>query len=130
MSGRLVVPESYRRTPSRRSVTAVVATLALLASSGCDSPTETGESVLGKIELTAMSEGEGSLPDSFVVLLNGATAGTMGSNDTYTIPFLPPNQYVVALQEESENCWFGLNARTITVEAKETTPITFLVRCK
>lgn len=35
-----------------------------------------------------MSEGEGPLPDSFVVLLNGSTAGTMGPNDTYTIPFL------------------------------------------
>ena len=130
MSGRPVVPESNRRTPSKGSVTAVVATLALLAPTGCDSPTETGESVLGKIEVTARSEGEGPLPDSFVVLLNGATAGTMGPNDTYTIPFLPPNQYVVGLQEESENCWFGLNPRTVTVEAKETLPTTFLVRCR
>lgn len=77
-----------------------------------------------------MSEGEGSLPDSFVVLLNGSTAGTMGPNATYTIPYLPPDKYVVGLQEESENCWFGLNPRTVTVEAKETYPITFLVRCR
>ena len=130
MSGQPVVPESYQRKPSRGSVTAVVATLALLAPTGCDSPTEAGESVLGGIELTTQSEGEGSIPDSFVVLLNGAIAGTMGSSATYTIPYLPPNEYVVGLQEESENCWFGLNARTVTVEPKETSPITFLVRCR
>jgi hypothetical protein len=97
---------------------------------GCDSSSKTVAPNLGTIEVTTLTEGPGLLPDSFTVLLDMAPSGSVAANGIYTIPFLPRGDYRVALREDSENCFYGVNARTVTVEPDETTPTTFLVRCQ
>lgn len=111
-------------------VTCCLAAGAFGALVGCDSPTEADPPNLGAIEVTTLTEGPGILPDSFLVLLNHGLSGTMAVNGTYTIPFLPRGAYQIALLEEAENCFYGANARNLTVEPNKTTPTTFLVRCR
>ncbi|MGW8266823.1 MAG: hypothetical protein ACWGSQ_10665 [Longimicrobiales bacterium] len=110
-------------------LTAVLAAGALCTLFGCESSSRAIVPNLGTIEVTTLTEGPGLLPDSFTVLLDMERSGTVAANGIYTIPFLPAGDYVVALLEDSENCFYGANARTVTVEAEETSPTTFLVRC-
>jgi len=118
----------------RRTATALVTgfmiTGALWSLGGCDSSSKAVAPNLGAIEVTTIAEGPGAFPDSFMVLLDLAPSGSVAANGTYTIPFLPPGDYRVALREDLENCFYGVNARTVTVEPDETTPTTFLVRCQ
>jgi hypothetical protein len=83
----------------------------------------------GVIQVNTLTEGSGPFPDSFNVLLNGNRSGSVPPNDVYFIPFLPRGDYQVGLQEESEDCWFGDNHRTVRVELNDTSYSTFLVRC-
>ena len=121
-------PSNLRRAAGV-TATGFFAAASLCAVFGCDSSSKAVAPNLGTIEVTTLTEGAGVLPDSFTVLLDMARSGSVAANGTYTIPFLPPGDYQVALLEESENCFYGVNARTVTVEPDETTPTTFLVRC-
>lgn len=112
-----------------RFLTCLLAAGALWALSGCESSSRAIVPSLGTIEVTTLTEGSGVLPDSFTVLLDMERSGTVAANGVYTIPFLPAGDYLVALLEDSENCFYGANARTVTVEVEETSPTTFLVRC-
>lgn len=97
---------------------------------GCNDSSPSPNSTLGGIEVTTVTDGEGTFPDSLRVFLDGGYAGSMGPNDVFLIPFLPPGSYGVALADEWEGCWMGHNLRFVTVEANETSPTTFLVRCR
>jgi len=96
----------------------------------CDDSVARPESQLGGIEITTTTVSPTELPDSFTVLLNGSEAGRMGRDDIYVVPYLPAGKYLVELEDNWEGCWFGSNRRTITVEARDTVPITYLIRCE
>jgi hypothetical protein len=101
----------------------------LLLLAACDEDVVKAKPSTGVIEVTALSEGPGPFPDSFNVLLDGRRSGSVPPNGTYPILFLTRGNYEVALLEEGDNCWYGVNARTVTVEPNDTTFTTFLVRC-
>ncbi len=103
--------------------------LALLALVGCedDAVVEVKGST-GVIEVTALAVGP--YPDSFNVLLNNGRLGSVVPNGVFSIPVLTRGNYQVALLEEADNCWYGVNARIVTVVPNDTSFTTFLVRCK
>jgi hypothetical protein len=121
-------PKSGRTIPAL--VTCLAVTAASWALGGCESSSKAIAPNLGTIEVTALVEGPGVRPDTLLVLLDMAPSGPVAANGVFTIPFLPHGDYVVALLEESENCFYGVNARTVTVEPEEVSPTTFLVRCQ
>lgn len=133
-------PHSRSREPAstrplfsllRRSTLGILGSLgALGALEACDEPSPAVESTLGGIEVTTVTDGDRTFPDSLRVFLDAGYAGSMGPNDTFTIPYLPPGSYGVALADEWEGCWMGKNLRFVTVEARSTTPTTFLIRCR
>jgi hypothetical protein len=129
MSRRIGSRASAAKTVPHPSAIAFFAALALLSVSACSSPTEEVESVLGGIEVTVLAEGETTLPESLVVLLNGDLSGPVDSTGVFTIPYLPPGPYLVSLRDEQENCSFRNNDRPVTVERRKVTTTTFLVRC-
>jgi hypothetical protein len=127
---RLLFDSTHRRQPRSVLVPLLLSVaFALPSLTACDGGDDPVEPSFGVIEVTTLTEGPGPAPSSYTVLFNGAVSGTTGPDDVYTIPHLPPGQYVVALDEEPDRCFFGANARQITVEANETSPTTFLVRC-
>lgn len=119
---------------SRRRVVGILCVSALVlplpALEGCSDASPSPNSTLGGIEVTTVTDGDGTFPDSLRVFLDGGYAGSMGPNDEFLIPFLPPGSYGVALADEWEGCWMGKNLRFVTVEANKTSPTTFLVRCR
>jgi hypothetical protein len=104
--------------------------LALLALVGCDEAVVEVKSTTGVIEVTALTAGSGPYPDSFNVILNGGRLGSVVPNGVFSIPILTRGDYQVALLEEADNCWYGVNARIVTVVPNDTSFTTFLVRCK
>ena len=105
--------------------------LAFLALVGCDDdPVVEVTATTGVIEVTALTDGLGPYPDSFNVYLNGGRSGSVLPNGVFSIPVLTRGNYQVALLEEADNCWYGTNARMVTVVPNDTSFTTFLVRCK
>jgi hypothetical protein len=123
-------PGSCSRLPAAGILFILGLVLPLPALEGCSDSSPSADSTLGGIEVTTVTDGDGAFPDSLRVLLDGGYAGSMGPNDEFMIPFLPPGSYGVALADEWEGCWMGKNLRFVTVEAKLTTPTTFLIRCR
>ncbi len=104
--------------------------LPAMAFVGChDDPVEVKPS-LGVIEVTAMAEGPGPIPDSFDIFLNGGRSGSVQPDGVFTISSLPRGNYQVSLLEEEENCFYGVSSRTVTVVPNDTSFTTFLVRCR
>jgi len=108
----------------------VCLSLGLLALLGCqDDPVEV-KATTWTIEVTALAEGPGPYPDSFTVVLDGRRSGSVVSNGVFPISVLTRGNYQVALLEEGDNCWYGVNARIVTVVPNDTSFTTFLVRCR
>jgi hypothetical protein len=104
--------------------------LPILAPAGCgDDPVEVKPS-LGVIEVTALAEGPGPIPDSFAVFINGGRSGSVLPNGILAIPSLPRGAYQVSLLGDEENCWYGESTRRVTVVPNDTSFTTFLVRCR
>lgn len=104
--------------------------LPLLALMSCDETTVELKPSLGVIEVTALAEGPGTIPDSFEVFVNGGRSGSVLPDGVFTIPSLPRGSYQVTLLGEEENCWYGVNTRRVTVVPNDTSFTTFLVRCR
>ena len=117
--------------PGSCTLLAHFALLALLALFACgDDTVVVVKASTGVIEVTALTEGSGPYPDSFNVFLNGGRSGSVAPNGVFSIPVLTRGNYQVSLLEEADNCWYGTNARIVTVVPNDTSFTTFLVRCK
>jgi hypothetical protein len=115
---------------SRFAASAAAATLVLLALAACDETVVEVKPSSGVIEVTALTDGTGPVPDSFRISINGGESGSIAANGQVTFTSLPRGRYHVALVEEAENCWYGVNGRIVTVELEKTSYTTFLVRCR
>jgi hypothetical protein len=130
MSGRLVPSARAGRISFSSSSAFLFSAVTLLTLVACSSPVEGVPSTLGGIEVTVMSVGEGALPDSLVVLLNGSISGVVEANDVYTIPYLPADGYLISLRDEWEGCWVRNNNRPVQVERHKVAGTTFIVQCR
>jgi hypothetical protein len=115
---------------SATTVLGALTLLPLLAAAGCGQDPVDLTPTLGVIELTVLAEGPGPVPDSFDVVFNGTRSGSVAQDGIFTISSLPRGSYQVALLEEEEDCWYGVNARMVTVVPNDTSFTTFLVRCR
>jgi Tol biopolymer transport system component len=87
----------------------------------------------GSIQLTTVTTGDDLDPDGYTCVLDGgAHSQTIGTNDTETMSDLATGNHTVELAETSiaENCTVdGDNPRAATVQADQTTEVTFNVSC-
>lgn len=123
-------PLGSRSRVRAAAVAAGILLFSFLVLWGCGSDEATNPPSFGVIHVTALTEGQEAAPDSFTVLLNWDRSGRIEANGTFVIPFLPRGDYQVALLEEQATCFYGTNARMVTVVPNDTTFTTFLVRCQ
>jgi hypothetical protein len=65
--------------------------------------------------------------DSYELLVDGVTEGTIGANDVMTVGELDPATYDVALGDVADNC--NVEATSATVVSSETAAVTLTVVC-
>lgn len=111
----------------RRARQALVALLALGMVACGESDTDvTGPETPGSISLT--TETSGFLQDdSYELLVDGESKGTIGANDVVTVPDLEPATYEVALGDVADNC--TVTAVSIDVVSAETADVLLSVVC-
>lgn len=115
---------------SRFAASSAAAILVLLALYACDETVVEVKPSSGVLDITALVDGIGPIPDSFRVSVNGGDSGSIPANGHVTFEFLPRGRYHVALVEDAGGCWYGVNGRIVTVEPEKTSYTTFLVRCR
>ena len=84
----------------------------------------------GTLVVATESSGGPADPSGYTVRVDGGTAVAIGGNATLTFDDLAPGVHTVSLGGLASNCSVqGQNPRSATVEASETTAITFAVAC-
>ncbi len=85
---------------------------------------------IGSVRVATSTTGENLDPDGYTVTVDGGTAHAMGITDTLTIAHLSAGNHYITLSGMAINCALGgLNPRTYTVTAGDTTLTVFTVRC-
>jgi hypothetical protein len=82
----------------------------------------------GFIAVTTHTTGDDPDPDGYALAVDGANAPLIGSNATVTLA-VDAGTHAVTLSEIADNCDVGDPTQTVTVDAGETTDLTFEVAC-
>ena len=80
----------------------------------------------GSIQLSTATSGF-QQDDSYELLVNGESKGTIGANDQTTIPDLDPATYEVALGDVAANC--VVDATSVEVVSEQTASVSLSVSC-
>jgi hypothetical protein len=92
--------------------------------------TVTCSATTGSIEVTTATNGPGSDPDGFMLVLDGSENGPIGTSATTTLSGLTPGAHALGLTALAANCQVvGENPRTVTVTAGQTTQVPFAITC-
>ena len=84
----------------------------------------------GSIEVSTTTSGDGTDPDGFTLLLDGADRGTIAVSAISSIAGLAPGSHSIGLTGLAANCQVsGENPRTVTVLAGGTAQVAFAVTC-
>lgn len=118
---------------SRRKSWSVMVALVAMGAAGCDGSTvappieDVEEEVLpGAITVTTETSGF-MKDDGYELIVDGESAGAIGSNEQITIAELDPATYELALGDVADNC--SVEAVSVDVSAEQTTETTLSVVC-
>jgi hypothetical protein len=114
---------------SQRSAWPLMSASMVLMATGCDESTVAPpieEDLPGAITVTTQTSGF-MKDDGYELMVDGASAGSIGANDEITLPELDPATYEVALGDVAENC--AVDGVTVEVAAEETAEATLSVVC-
>jgi hypothetical protein len=119
---------AYRAARAIRHGRGAVATLMMLVFSGCG-PSDAGMSpqVTGSMSVTTETSGF-QQDDSYDLLVDGVSVGTIGANDELMLDELDPATYEVALGDVANNCTGG-SVLTATVVSAQTAAASLSVSC-
>ena len=84
--------------------------------SGDDDPIGPGNPIVdtGTLSVTTVTTGESIDADGYTLLIDGSQSGSIGANETHSLPGLPVGPYLVALEGVATNCsisWMRLAFR-------------------
>lgn len=104
--------------------------LVTAAAVGCGESTEEiiGPPVPGSIVLATETSGF-MKDDSYELLVNGESQGTIGANDEMTISELEPATYEVTLGDVADNCVLASTAVSVEVASQESANASLTVVC-
>jgi hypothetical protein len=104
-----------------------LASLVLVAGAACgESSSTVGPALPGAIQLSTETSGF-QKDDSYELLVDGVSQGTIGANDQMTISDLDPATYQVALGDVAANC--TVESTTVEVASEQTASVSFGVSC-
>ncbi|HEX2249073.1 MAG TPA: hypothetical protein VHH32_01915 [Gemmatimonadales bacterium] len=84
----------------------------------------------GSVEVATVTTGGGSDPDGFLLTLDGAERGQIGTSATLSVAGVSPGLHSLGLSGLAGNCQVaGENPREITVVAGQTLQVPFSVTC-
>jgi hypothetical protein len=99
----------------------------IIATAACgESTSSVGPPMPGSIVLSTETSGF-QQDDSYELLVDGESRGTIGANDEMTIPDLDPATYEVALGDVATNC--VVESTTVEVAAEQTANVSLGVIC-
>lgn len=99
----------------------------VLAAAACgESSSTVGPPEPGSIQLSTQTSGF-QKDDSYELLVDGVSQGSIGANDQVTIPDLDPATYEVALGDVAANCI--VDATTVDVASEQTASVSLSVAC-
>ena len=109
----------------RRGRLALVSLL-VLAHAACGGSESTAPPMPGSIQLSTETSGF-QQDDSYELLVDGESKGTIGANDQMTISDLDPATYEVALGDVAANC--VVDATSVDVASEQTASVSLSVAC-
>lgn len=111
----------------RRGWHALVAlAVVVVGSAACDGASPTPPATPGSISVSTETSGF-MKDDSYELLVDGASQGTIGANDQVTISDLDPADYDLSLGDVASNC--SVQTASVPVEAAETAEVLLSVVC-
>lgn len=105
---------------------ALIALMTVAIAACGDTDSVTGPPVPGSISVTTETTGFFK-DDSYELLVDGESQGTIGANDAVTIPELDPATYDVSLGDVAENC--VVEGTSVTVDEDQTAEVSLAVVC-
>lgn len=104
--------------------------LAAIGSAACGETDTTvnGPPIPGSIDLATQTSGF-MKDDSYELIVNGESQGTIGANEELTISGLDPATYEVHLDDVAENCVVEATSVSVEVASEETVQVALNVVC-
>lgn len=110
----------------RRGWHALVVLAVVVGSAACDAASPTRPPAPGSIAVSTETSGF-MKDDSYELLVDGQSQGTIGANDQVTVSDLDPADYEVNLGDVAANC--SVTAASVPVAANETANVSLSVVC-